>query len=258
MKKIFIVFVIIASVLTINAQNITNLAASLQDKKVILTYDLEAPMPTFMYKVDVYSSIDQYRQPLKGVSGEVGEKVISGKGKKIEWQTDKDIKEFIGEVDFKLKATLVFAPWLVMKPKEQESYKRGKSLPIAWSGYSSTAKTVRLELQKDGQPITSIDAVINSGKSDFNFPKNLKTGGGYQMKVVNTQNANEQAISKEFKIKRKIPLVVKLLPIAIIGGVAAAVIGGGSKDGGENVSPTPPENKETPSDVLPEPQTNPN
>ena len=112
-------------------------------------------------------------------------------------------------------------------------------------------------MQRNGQSITTTDAVNNSGKLEFNFPKNLKVGDGYQIKVANTTNANEQAISKQFKIKRKIPLVVKLLPIAILGGVAAAVLGGGSKGGGESTSPTPPDKGGVPNDVLPEPQTNP-
>jgi hypothetical protein len=251
MKNILLALII--PVLAAKAQNITNFSATILEKKVVLTYDLEAPVSTFMYKVEVYSSIDQYSQPLKSVSGEVGEKISVGNGKKIEWQPQLDVKEFGGDVDFKLKTTLVYAPWLVTKPNEQTSYKRGKIASITWTGYSPTAQNVRLELQKDGQAISNTEAVTNSGQSDFSFPQNLKVGGGYQLKVSNTTNANELAISKEFKIKRKIPLVVKLLPIAIVGGVAAAVLGG-SKKSSESAPATdvPPPN-ESPTDILPTP-----
>lgn len=259
MKKTFTILLIPFLSYCASAQNLSNVTASLQGTKIIINYDLEAPVASFLYQVEVYSSLDQYKEPLKGVSGDVGNKVASGKGKKVEWQADKDISAYDGEVDFKLKTQLTFAPWLILNPSGEKSFKRGKASEILWTGYANGAKKVNVELQRNGQAISSTDAINNSGKMEFNFPKNLKTGDGYQIKIVNNVNANDQAISKEFKIKRKLPLVVKFLPIVILGGVAAAVLGGGQKSESPSQPPaTPPDtNGGGTNDNLPAPPANP-
>ncbi|HPI79748.1 MAG TPA: hypothetical protein PLM35_04380, partial [Cyclobacteriaceae bacterium] len=63
------------------------------------------------------------------------------------------------------------------------------------------------------------------------IPAKAKTGSDYKLKISDTRNVNEVVWTTPFTVKNKVPLLLKILPVAAIGGAAAAFAGGSG--GGE-------------------------
>jgi len=79
--------------------------------------------------------------------------------------------------------------------------------------------------------------VPNNGNYSWSIPKNRKPGKNFQIVAFSSQS---QASSAIFKISPKIPIVLKVLPLLVIGGVVAVIVSGG---GGEDPVVNPPEER---------------
>lgn len=231
--------------IVLHSQTISNLKASYNGNKVTITYDMQAKSDVFIYQIQLYSSIDQYKNPIKSVKGDVGSNVKSGTKKTIEWDIKNDLESFDGDVDFKIQTTLIFAPWAVTKPNFQ-SVRRGKKINVEWTGYRIGNSDVVLELIKDGQPLNQSFEYKNSGKVDFPISKSIAKGKGYQIKVSSANSQNDAALSVQFRIKRKTPLLLVLSPFILAGGGIAAFI-----------ALQPKEVEKVPDNDLPIPPNNP-
>jgi hypothetical protein len=68
----------------------------------------------------------------------------------------------------------------------------------------------------------------------------VKPGKGYYFLVSDTKNKDQVMKTPMFEVRRKVPLVVKVIPIAIIGGIIASQSGkGGSTPGSTDLAPPP-------------------
>lgn len=216
------------------SQKLENLKAVSAGDRIIITYDLNAEVPSDKYDVQIYSSYNNFSSPLKYLIGDVGNSLTSGIGKRIEWEAKKELGNFKGDLSFEIRAEIkaIFA----FKNSVMNT-KRGKPLTVAWRGGLKNEE-VRVVLLKEGVEQSSLATVNNTGNYQWTVPSKQKTGGGYQVQLV---NGKETITSGHFSINHKIPMILKILPVAIIGAVVALT--SGSKDSGTETSnlATPPD-----------------
>jgi hypothetical protein len=210
--KCFLIFGSLCLPLVTYAQTIENVKAVFQDGKVIVHYDLKAD-PNTPFAVELYASHNNYNLPIKLAQGDIGNEVKPGLNKRVEWDIKADLKKYKGEITFELHAEPALLPWTI---KEPAGLKRGKMGTIQWQG-GKASQEVKLELYQGTNRIESItpSPVANTKKYEWNLPSSLKTGSGYTIKL---SSGKDEVTSASFKINSKIPLVVKIVPVAILAG----------------------------------------
>jgi len=234
-------------------QNFTNIKAEFIDGDVEVTYDLIGESGE-EYRVELRNSLDDYTSVLRSATGDVGEGIQPGENKKIIWDADANLPEnFDGSIQFKLTGELTFKPSAdettkpeILQPGAGSSFRRGKAARFVWKGVDN-ASEYRLELYKGEQLLANLNTFKNEESYTWNIPIDTKTGKDYSIKLVNTTGPGSVE-SGDFKIAPKIPLWLKIVPIAVVGGAAAALSGGsdsgpgpGGTNGGDDALPIPPD-----------------
>lgn len=203
----------------LKAQRLENLVATFRDGKVILVYNLSGGKDGQLYKIAVYGSHNNFATPLKLVRGDVGESVGVGTGKSIEWNAADELGSFSGEIAFRLRGEPVIMPIKFMNPQNGASFKRGKGAAITWNGGNPT-QSIRLEVVKDGKVVQSVtQSTANNGSFTWNIPSKFSKGD-YTMRLT---SGAEVVQSSSFKVKAKVPLILKATPLIIIGVVLAVM-----------------------------------
>jgi hypothetical protein len=112
------------------------------------------------------------------------------------------------------------------------SYKRGKAHDLIWQPGNSDP--INIELFKGSDRMQGSMSQPNNGAYVLNIPSTTKTGSDYRLKITSTKSSDEVIYTPYFKIKPKVPALLKFgLPLVVVGGAAAALGGGGgSKDKG--------------------------
>ncbi|QHT69793.1 hypothetical protein GXP67_25680 [Rhodocytophaga rosea] len=222
------------------SQQISNVRATADSAFVTILYDLQGTIEGQLFTVELYGSHNEYNSPLLYVTGEVGNKIKAGKNKKMVWQT-RELNNFEGDITFDVRAELAFSPFAVKSPGKTSGYKRGKTYQIEWAG-GLTSDKVNVELYRNDVKISSITSTANKGKHSWNVPDKSKPGGNYQLRVSSEANPDNFSLSRKFSIRRRIPLLAKVLPFALVGAGAYIIL---NQDSG----PPPPPQKI----LLPEP-----
>lgn len=200
--------------LQVLGQQISNIRASqLNENTIRVNYDLEGEVSGQLYRVDLYCSTNQFNLPLEFVDGYVGENVEAGINNFIDWDLSRELVAFQGELNFEVRAELTFTPISMVFP-EGSSVRRGKQQLINWKG-SNVNERVDIQLMRDGRRVGTIASTVNDGQYEWDVPYSAKPGNGYSVKISSTSSSQSDTGS-EFTIHRKIPLLVKLIPFAII------------------------------------------
>lgn len=206
-------------------QSTENIQSTFKDGRATITYDLVGVPGKELYAVDIYSSHDNFGSPLKLVSGAVGKNIRAGKGKKIEWEAAQEAPNYNESITFRIKTDWMFTPTvqpIVFTNPTRGFIRRGRAIIIEWKGGISGSEK-DLELYRG----TELVATIHKNTIwtyTWTIPSDLKKGKGYTFRLT---GPGETGVSNEFKVKSKIPLLLKLSPVI----VAAAIIPflGGSK-----------------------------
>jgi Ser-Thr-rich glycosyl-phosphatidyl-inositol-anchored membrane family len=206
-------------------QKFENINAAFQDGKVSITYDLVGGQPNRFYVVHILSSHNNFARPLTKVTGDVGEGVAPGIGKKIIWDASSELGDFAGNVNFKVNAEIIPLPFAFKAPALNKAIRRGKGTMITWDGGRSN-QTIKLELYQGSTLLNTVAEVGNTGSYEWSVPRN-QAKGLYALKLT---SGKESVNSNEFKIKSKTPLLVKILPFAVAGGVAVKLLFPGDSD----------------------------
>lgn len=218
------------SFLAVSAQTITIKKVELAGEKIIVHYDLDDSNPNNEYKLDLYSSADNFVAPLTKVKGDIGPEIKPGTGRKVEWNIREELGGFKGKIALEIRGK-VYIPFVKLQNFDAtKSYKRGKSYSINWK--PGNTNPINLELYKGGQRIDGAMGVPNNGGHTFYFPSHSKKGNDYRLKFTDTKNSDDVLFSSEFQVKPKVPLIVKVLPVLAIGAAAATLGGGGGGGGG--------------------------
>jgi len=105
MKKILTtLLLLIMGVSFIHSQTVNEISASVENNKIVIDYNLGGDAMA-KYKVEVFSSQDNYQKSLKFVSGDVGKNTKVGQ-KKVTWDYEKEYPgQALNDINFKVVAT---------------------------------------------------------------------------------------------------------------------------------------------------------
>ncbi len=198
-----------------NAQKVSNVRAALDTASatVSILYDLAGVMEGQLFRVNVYSSHNQYITPLLQVTGAVGDGIVPGADKQIVWNP-KELNNFDGQVSFDVRAVLTFSPFAIKTPIGKSRHVRGRRLTIAWRGGVASEK-VRAELYRNGEKETQLALTPNRGEYHWRVPARYSPGSKYQVRISSETRPDNFQMSEAFSIRRRIPLVLKALPVAL-------------------------------------------
>ena len=213
---IALVFILIALPAVSLAQEVKNIIVRLDNDKLIVNYDLEGESQE-SYLVTLFSSHDNFENPVKSVSGDIGEEIKPGMKREVVWMAAEDLMGFSGNLQVKVRAQ-----WVpLIEFNIPNKFKRGKSYEVKWKSNSSTP-TLNFNLANSEKVIEQMGRVENDGSWIWKVPIKQKVGKNFQLTAI---SINRKAQSSSFRISRKIPLMIKLLPIiGGFGGIIAIII----------------------------------
>lgn len=228
-------FLVLFAVQATQAQQFSIKRVELIEGKISVHFDLFDTVANRKYTINAYSSIDNFISPLQKVTGDVGTEVRPGPNKKVTWDAPAELgTAFSGKVSIEIRGKL-FVPFIRLDDINK-TFKRAKDYQITWTG-GRTSNIMNFDVYKGDEKITTFANVANAGHYTVNFPQSLKPGT-YRFKISDTKNKDEVVYSENFKVKRKVPLLMKAIPVVGLGALIT-VLAGGSK--GEEDIPSPPD-----------------
>ncbi len=228
--KGFLLTLCVSAFFLAEAQTVSITKVELAGEKIIVHYDLEDSNPNNEYKLDLYASKDNFIAPLTKVKGNVGPEVKPGTDRKIEWSIMEEYGLYKGKISLEIKGK-VYIPFVKLKNfNTSKSYKRGSNNNLGWKPGNNNP--INIELFKGGQRVAGDMNMPNNGSHTLYIPSKAKPGKDYRLKITDSRNNDDVIYTDYFKVKPKVPLLLKLLPVFAIGGAAATLGGGGG--GGSN------------------------
>lgn len=204
-------------------------------RNVVVHYNLDDGTNSVrQFLVQLYSSQDNFTTPLTRVSGDVGSEVAAGIDKRITWDITKELGSFKGNISFQLRGR-VYVPFVKIKNiDEGQVFKRGKNYPLNWTSGNLSGQ-VNIELfNKAGERIWGENNVPNVGKFDWYVQGNIKKDNDYRIKFSNSKDRNDVVYSPPLTIKPRIPLLVKVVGIAVLAVAVEIVSSRATKSSSEN------------------------
>ncbi len=209
---------------------------------LVVYYDLIDTTSSRVYTIYLYSSHDKFVAPLLKVSGDIGLEVKPGKNKMIRWNVREELGEtYRGELQLEVKGR-VYAPFIQFNDfKSGRVFKRGKSSTLTWSG-GSRQNILNFAIYKNDKYVGVVSNVANSGTYNMVIPKDIKPGSDYYFVVSDTKNKDQMMKTETFTVKRRFPLMVKVVPVVALGAAIYSIL---PEKGDEELSgpPTIPANK---------------
>lgn len=210
------------------------------DNKVVIRYNLNDDNMNHTYLVQLFTSQDNFTVPLTKVSGDVGVDVKPGLAKRITWDATKEAGNFSGDISFEIRGR-IYVPFVKLKAMDEGAvFKRGKNYPITWTS-GNTNGQVNIELYKGDVRIAGDNNQPNVGKYEWFIPGGTKKGSDYRLKFTNTKDQGDVVYSQPFTIKPKIPLIVKAIGAAIVGGGIFFILTTKNSNGGQAAATPLPE-----------------
>jgi hypothetical protein len=124
-----------------NAQEVKNIRVTQTENNVNVLYDLAGEGQTF--KVDLFYSVDDgqnWKGPLKGVSGDAGEHILPGNNKQITWNVLSEPGLAEGYLQFKVIAETTEMPF------QEKAESKPAQIPDLQLRKYKTGKTISLTL----------------------------------------------------------------------------------------------------------------
>lgn len=200
----------------------------LNEQKVIITYDLEDDNPNNEYLMQLFSSKDNYGTPLARVSGDVGAEIKPGGGKKIEWNLIDEFGGYTGDIELEIRGR-VFIPFArIQSFLNKSAAKRGSSHDLIWRPGNNNP--VHVELYKGADRQQGELNLPNNGKYTVILGSRLKPGSGYKLKITDSKKSDEFVYTEEFRIKPKVPFLIKALPFLALGAGGYLFLGNSASD----------------------------
>ncbi len=206
----------------------------LSEGKVEIAFNLNDSIVGRYYTVRLYSSEDNFLNPLTELSGDVGMEVPPGAYKKVIWHAQKELgSSYNGKIGLELRAR-VYVPFINVDDfKDIKTMTRHRRQSITWSGGRSS-NILNFNLYRKEDKITTFSNIANVGHHDLELPAHIKPGKGYYFLISDIKNKDEVVRTSEFRIKRKVPLLLKVVPVFGIAG-AATLINPSSHGGGGSI-----------------------
>ncbi|HEY0651919.1 MAG TPA: hypothetical protein VGD65_02285 [Chryseosolibacter sp.] len=232
------VALVAASTCPVRAQALDIEWVEVAGRTVIVHYDLEDENPLHAYTVNLFSSADNFANPLVKLSGDVGNEIKPGNDKRIRWNITEELGLFAGEIELEVRAKM-YVPFMKMTEFDTRTkYKRGKNYPLVWRS-GNPGGQIDIELLLDGVRVSSDRNVPNTGKFDWQIPPGAKPSSGYQLKFTNTKSRDETFVTEPFKVVAQIPMIAKAAAAAALG--VTIILLANRKEGGGTVEPDLPD-----------------
>ncbi|MEO1253305.1 MAG: Ser-Thr-rich GPI-anchored membrane family protein [Bacteroidota bacterium] len=215
----------------VHAQSLEIKSISLNGSDVIISYDLLDDDLNHKYTLRLYSSQDNFVQPLTNVVGDVGIDQSVGGNKQIIWHVKDELgDDFKGDVSLELKGKL-YIPFVTLNNFEDiSSMKRSRPYNVTWAaGRGSNVLTFDLFNGKD-EIVHTYTNIANVGEYQLEIPKDIKPGKNYRFRITDQRNKEDVVFTPYFTIKRKIPLVAKVALFGLAGS-GAVLLGGRGNSG---------------------------
>lgn len=195
----------------------------LAGEKIIVHYDLDDGNPNNEYQISLYSSRNAFNAPLAKVSGDVGPEVKLGLNKKIIWNVKEELGPYKGKLSLEVRGK-VYAPVARLNNITTKSkFKRGKTHSITWKAGNNNA--IHIELLKGGQRVAGELNQPNNGTFSLYVPEHAAVGKDYAIRITDSRNGEDVVTSQPFSVTRKVPMLLKVVPILAVGGVVAFLAG---------------------------------
>lgn len=218
------------------AQTIAVKKIELAGEKIRVHYDLEDNNPGSEYQVSLYSSIDNFTAALVRVTGDVGTEIKAGSSKQIEWKALEELGPYKGKMSLVIRAKVHMPIVKSINISSRDKYKRSKAHNITWK--TSNNNPVNIELFRGSNRIAGEFNQVNNGKFLLSIPSHAKPGKNYSVRITDSRNPNESVTSRSFRVTRKVPLLLKIIPMVAAG--ALGVMLTGSNDTPSEKIPDPP------------------
>ncbi|QOI98429.1 MAG: hypothetical protein HRU69_13415 [Flammeovirgaceae bacterium] len=217
------------------AQQFTIKRVELLNQQVIVHFDLTDDVSGRTYTLNVYGSHDNYLNPLQKLSGDFGLEVKPGLNKKFSWDPKAELGEdFSGSVALEVRGRL-YIPFVRFTGFEDyRVLKRGKPYQLTWSG-GTQQNILNFDLYKGDKKVTTFSNIANVGNYKLTLPTDTKPGKDYRFKISDTKNKDEVVYTGNFAVKRKTPLLLKVLPVLASGYLVVLLSG----DDGKKKIPDP-------------------
>jgi hypothetical protein len=224
MRRYFTLITIVFS-FGVSAQTITIKKVELQGEKVIIYFDIDDSNSSHEFFLNVFASRDNFTAPLAKVKGDVGQEVKPGPNKKIEWNLMSEYGAYKGSLALEIRGK-VYVPFVKLQNfGDKQSFKRGRTYDLALK--AGNTNPIHVELYKGSQRISGEMNHPNNGAYALSIPSSAKPGSDYKLKITDSKNNEDILYSPAFKVTPKVPLLLKVLPVAAIGGAVFAL--GGKK-----------------------------
>lgn len=209
MKTASLVFILFLFILPCRAQEVSYVQAVVTGDFVSIYYTLESHIPGQVFEIDVFSSHNDFQEPLKHVRGEVGPDILPGKMKKIEWGVKNELEQYSGEVTFEVRAKVMHFPVTILFPQSLTHMQRGHTYKLTWEG-GLPDENLLLTLQREGNQPIPIAVVANNGSYEWKVPKNLPEATNYYLEISGWGDKSKyKSKSGLFAVKRRVPHYLK-------------------------------------------------
>jgi hypothetical protein len=225
-----VTFLFFAASLGAAAQEVKITQVELQaNGDVQVSYNLKDERLDRKYSLYLYTSTDNYIQPLQKVTGDVGVDLAVGENKKLTWRAKEELGEtYKGGVSLELKGS-IYVPFITLDGfNDYKKFKRGKPYDVTWTGGRGD-NVLSFELYKGEEKVKVLEERPNVGNTIVIIPSDVKPGR-YKFKISDSRNKDEVVYTMDFLVKRKVPLGLKLGLLAVVGGAAVYLAGSASGD----------------------------
>jgi hypothetical protein len=201
----------------LHAQEIQITNIQRRGDEIHVSYNLLDERIDRSYSIRLYTSKDNFIRPAEKVDGDVGVDIHVGPNKKIIWSAKDELgDDFSSSLQLELKGQL-YVPFIQLDGiTEGMVVKRATANDLVWAGGRGD-NILQIELYQGDKLVKSFDEFPNTGQATISVPSNVKPGSGYRYRISDSKNRDEVVYSDPFTIKRKIPLIPKLLAMAAIG-----------------------------------------
>jgi hypothetical protein len=199
---------------------------------LVVSYDLLDSIEGRSYSIRMYSSADGFINPLDKVTGDIGLEVKPGKNKTISWQLLKDLPPgFDSKVAVEIRGRL-FVPFIGTNAINQyKVFKRKREYNITWTG-GTPQNVLNFDLYHGEKKVHTFPNLANVGHYSLILPVHIKPGKGFRFRISDAKNKDEVVYTSAFKVKRKIPLLMKAVPVALVGAGIYYIISTKKEDDG--------------------------
>jgi hypothetical protein len=189
----------------------------IKQNKVVVHFDILDSLEARFYSIRVYSSADGYLNPLEKITGDIGLEVRPGKNKAIVWAASEELSStFKDKISLEIRGR-IFIPFINTESINQyKLFKRRRKYDLTWKG-GSPQNVLNFDLYKGEKKITSFPNLSNVGHHTFEFPSHVRPGKDYRFKISDAKNKEEVVFTNQFRVKRKVPLLLKIVPLVAVG-----------------------------------------